>query len=120
VDDLHLVVSVARLYYEKGLKQEEIARRVKISRASVSLILAEARRKGIVEITIRNPLENHRELSQALASRFGLKRCVVVPTAIRETEVLIDLTASRAAAPAMPSCPATGGVASCRASASCH
>jgi deoxyribonucleoside regulator len=97
MDDLELMVSVARMYYQRGLKQEEIARRVKVSRASISLLLAEARRRGIVEITIRNPLEDHAELSRKLAAEFGLQRCVVVPTSIRETDILIDLTASRAA-----------------------
>jgi deoxyribonucleoside regulator len=97
MDDLQLMVSVARMYYQEGLKQEEIAKRVKVSRASISLILTEARRKGIVEITIRNPLEDNAELSRALCAQFGLARCVVVPTSIRETEILIDLTASRAA-----------------------
>jgi len=97
VDDLELIVSVARMYYQRGLKQEEIARRVKVSRASVSLLLAEARRRGIVEITIRNPLEDHAELSRRLAAEFSLQRCVVAPTSIRETDILIDLTASRAA-----------------------
>jgi len=97
MDDLELMVSVARMYYQRGLKQEEIARRVKVSRASVSLLLAEARRRGIVEITIRNPLEDHAELSRKLAAEFGLQRCVVAPTSIRETDILIDLTASRAA-----------------------
>ena len=64
MDDLQLMVSVARMYYQQGLKQEEIAKRVKVSRASISLILAEARRSGIVEITIRNPLEDNAELSR--------------------------------------------------------
>ena len=85
------------MYYQQGLKQEEIAKRVKVSRASISLILAEARRSGIVEITIRNPLDDNAELSRELCARFGLARCVVVPTSIRDTETLIDLTASRAA-----------------------
>jgi deoxyribonucleoside regulator len=97
MDDLELMVSVARMYYQRGLKQEEIARRVKVSRASISLLLAEARRRGIVEITIRNPLEDHAELSRRLAAEFGLQRCIVAPTTIRETDILIDLTASRAA-----------------------
>ena len=97
MNDLQLTVSVARMYYQQGLKQEEIAKRVKVSRASISLILAEARRSGIVEITIRNPLEDNAELSRALCAQFGLARCVVVPTSIRETDILIDLTASRAA-----------------------
>jgi deoxyribonucleoside regulator len=97
MDDLQQIVNVARMYYQQGLKQEDIAKRVKISRASVSLILTEARRKGIVEITIRNPLEDNTELSAALAREFHLQRCLVVPTSIRETDILIDLTASRAA-----------------------
>jgi deoxyribonucleoside regulator len=97
MDDLQQIVNVARMYYQQGLKQEDIARKVKISRASVSLILAEARRKGIVEITIRNPLEDNAELSAELARQFRLQRCLVVPTSIRQAEVLIDLTTSRAA-----------------------
>ncbi len=97
MDDLQLMVSVARMYYQQGLKQEEIAIRLKVSRASISLILAEARRSGIVEITIRNPLEDNAELSRALCAQFGLARCMVVPTSIRESDILIDLTASRAA-----------------------
>ncbi|MGA2481211.1 MAG: sugar-binding domain-containing protein [Spirochaetia bacterium] len=97
MDDLQKIVNVARMYYEKGLKQEDIARKVKISRASVSLILAEARRKGIVEITIRNPLDDNTELSDALCHEFRLERCIVVPTSVRETDILIELTASRAA-----------------------
>jgi deoxyribonucleoside regulator len=97
MDDLQKIVNVARMYYEQGLKQEDIARKVKISRASVSLILTEARRKGIVEITIKDPLEDDTELSASLAREFHLQRCLVVPTSIRETDILIDLTASRAA-----------------------
>jgi deoxyribonucleoside regulator len=97
MDDLQQIVNVARMYYQQGLKQEEIAKRVKISRASVSLILAEARRSGIVEITIRNPLEDNGELSRTLSREFSLRRCIVVPTSIRETDILIELTASRAA-----------------------
>jgi DNA-binding transcriptional regulator LsrR (DeoR family) len=97
VDDLQIMVNVARMYYEQGRKQEEIARRLKVSRASISLLLAEARRRGIVEITIRNPLEDNAELSRALCARFDLTRCVVVPTSIRKTETLIDLNAARAA-----------------------
>jgi DNA-binding transcriptional regulator LsrR (DeoR family) len=96
MDDLQTMVSVARMYYEQGRKQEEIARRLKVSRASISLLLAEARRRGIVEITIRNPLEDNPELSRALCTRFSLTRCVVVPTSIRKTETLIDLNAARA------------------------
>ena len=124
MDDLQQIVNVARMYYQQGLKQEDIAKKVKISRASVSLILTEARRKGIVEITIRNPLEDDAELSTLFrgVSPEALPRGADLH---RETDILIDLTASRAAevfneeakratrwglpgaAPATPSCPPT-------------
>lgn len=97
MDDLQLIVRVARMYYQQGLKQEEIARRLKVSRASISLLLTEARQRGIVEITIRNPLEDNAELSRELSAGFGLARCIVVPTSVRETDTLIDLASARAA-----------------------
>lgn len=85
------------MYYQQGLKQEEIARRVKVSRASISVLLSEARRRGIVEITIRNPLEDNAELSREISAGFGLARCIVVPASVRETDTLIDLASARAA-----------------------
>lgn len=94
--DIQLMVSVARMYYMDGLKQEEIAKKVEVSRASVSLILAEAKRQGIVEIRVKNPLSDHSELSEEFMRRFDLDRCVVVPTSNRNTDVLIELTATRA------------------------
>jgi deoxyribonucleoside regulator len=97
MEDLQLIVRVARMYYQQGLKQEEIARRLKVSRASISLLLTEARQRGIVEITVRNPLEDNTELSRELSTSFSLARCVVVPTSVRETNALIDLVSTRAA-----------------------
>ena len=97
MEDVQQIVNVARMYYLRGMKQEEIAKKLKVSRASISLILTEAKRKGIVEITIHNPRENNDEISRALSARFAVDRCTVVPTSIRETDVLIELTAARAA-----------------------
>ncbi len=94
--DIQLMVNVARMYHREGLKQDEIARDVGVSRASVSMILAEAKRQGIVEITIRNPLADDEELADRLVRRFELRRCVVVPTANRTTDVLMELVAGRA------------------------
>ena len=41
-----LLLDVARLYWEEGLGQEEVARRTGYSRPTVSRMLAEARRVG--------------------------------------------------------------------------
>ena len=46
------MIEVARLYYEDGLSQNEIAKKLEISRPLVSIILNEAKERGIVTITI--------------------------------------------------------------------
>lgn len=94
--EIQQMVTVARLYYLHGLKQEEIARKVNVSRASISLILAEARRQGIVEIRVSNPLDDEESLSSEFVRLFDLSRCVVVPTSSRNATILIDLVATRA------------------------
>jgi len=52
---MHQMVLASRLYYLQDLTQAEIARRLGTSRASVSRLLSEARRLGIVTIEITEP-----------------------------------------------------------------
>ena len=54
------------MYYIDGLKQEEIAKQVQISRSLISMILTEAKEVGIVEVNIRNPLLNNDFISSRL------------------------------------------------------
>ena len=63
----------SRLYYELGLTQREIADELGIGRARVIGLLAEARRRGIVTITIESPLLENVELGEALAERYALR-----------------------------------------------
>ena len=49
------MVLASRLYYLDDLTQAEIARRLGTSRESVSRLLSEARRQGIVQIEISPP-----------------------------------------------------------------
>lgn len=94
--DISLMVKVAHMYHEDGMKQDEIAGKLQISRALVSMILTEARDVGIVEINIRNPLVNNEILSDELIKLFGLKECVVIPTSLQDTHTLRKLVAERA------------------------
>ena len=73
------VVWVAWLYYEEALTQEEIARRLGVSRASVIGMLQEARDRGVVTISMSPRHLQSIGLSRALANRFGLRNCVVIP-----------------------------------------
>ena len=94
--DISLMVRVAQMYHEQGMKQDEIAGILQISRAMISMILTEAMNKGIVEINIRNPLVNNDELSNELMRLFELRECVVIPTSVQDTRTLRKLVAKRA------------------------
>ncbi len=95
--DVSLIVKVAQMYYLDGLKQEEIAKQIGISRSLISMILTEAKERGIVEITIRDPLLNHGELSRRLAAFYPKTAFTVVPTSSRDPDALRKLVAQRAA-----------------------
>jgi deoxyribonucleoside regulator len=94
--DISLMVKVAHMYHEDGMKQDEIAGKLQISRAMISMILYEARDVGIVEINIRNPLVNNEVLSNELIRLFELKECVVIPTSLQDSHTLRKLVAERA------------------------
>jgi deoxyribonucleoside regulator len=95
--DVSLIVKVAQMYYLDGLKQEQIAKQIGISRSLISMILTEARERGIVEITIRDPALNHDQLSRRLAAFYPKTSFTVVPTSSRDHDTLRKLVAQRAA-----------------------
>ena len=73
-----LAVRVAWCYYELGLTQQEVAARLGVTRVRVNRLLAEARRRGVVRISITSELAENVELEERLKSRFGLDRARVV------------------------------------------
>ncbi|MBO1308877.1 sugar-binding transcriptional regulator [Enterococcus sp. 669A] len=83
-DDKRLLVEIASLYYEQGLKQEEIAKRVNISRSLVSKYLVRSREEGIVEITIHDEYASpYRALEEQLQEKFGLEDVICIESAGR-------------------------------------
>lgn len=78
------LVQAARLYYEDGLTQAQVAAKIGVSRPQVSKMLAHAREAGIVHIEIRPPVAGDAELLKLLQQRFGIKGGIVLPQAQRE------------------------------------
>lgn len=79
--DTALVVRAARLYYEQGRSQTEVAQELGLSRSNVSRILTQARERGIVEISIHDPdgpPRHHPAVEAALKARFSLREAHVV------------------------------------------
>jgi DNA-binding transcriptional regulator LsrR (DeoR family) len=68
-----LMHAAAQLYYAEDATQAQIATRLGMSRATVSRLLAEARREGIVRIEIVAPVEHDLdELGERLRDALGL------------------------------------------------
>ena len=73
------LVWAAWLYYEEGLTQGEIADLLGASRPTVNAYLADARSKGIVNISIATPKLRSLSIARAVEEHFGLDDCLVVP-----------------------------------------
>jgi DNA-binding transcriptional regulator LsrR (DeoR family) len=75
--DQQILVKAARLYYEEGRSQNEIATTLQVSRSSVSRMLTAARERGIVQVQINDPAGRDLGLESELGERFGLRDCRV-------------------------------------------
>jgi DNA-binding transcriptional regulator LsrR (DeoR family) len=69
---------VARLYYLDGLGQSEVAKFAKVSQAKVSRLLALAKERGIVRITVADYDPRRREIEDQLRRKFALKDVAVI------------------------------------------
>ena len=88
---------VALLYYEKNLTQNEIAKIMNLSRQTVSKLLNDAVREGIVEIKVHDPETNCTELERELCNSFGLKNAVVCGVSTDNAELCLMKTVKKAA-----------------------
>ena len=92
-----LKVRVAKQYYFDGLSQEEIARRVNLSRPSVSRLLNACVKEGIVQIYIDEVSSFGAELALQIKERFDLNHTIVVPSGynIEATKEKVGQAAAR-------------------------
>jgi len=97
IDDLRLMVKVARMYYQEGLRQREITERLHIHQSTVSRLLKRAEKEGIVRISVVAPPGVNPELEAQLESRFQLKQAIVVDSIEDEDQIARDLGAAAAA-----------------------
>lgn len=73
------LLQAARMYYEQGKTQSEIASELGVSRPLVSVMLNEARACGIVTITVNDIRVTEDVLTQKLTQGFGVARVIIVP-----------------------------------------
>lgn len=83
-----LMIKVAHMYHEQGLRQADIAHSLHISQARVSRLLKRAADAGVVRTIVVSPPDVHTDLEQALERQFNLLEAVVVDVEGDEQEIL--------------------------------
>jgi DNA-binding transcriptional regulator LsrR (DeoR family) len=95
-DELRLIAKVARLYYERRVRQADIAAQLDLSQATVSRLLKRAEEEGIVRITVSVPHGAYTELEEELQAAYGLKEAIVVDAVDDDGQLLRNLGAAAA------------------------
>jgi deoxyribonucleoside regulator len=72
------LVEIAQLYYEKNMTQEEISKKMGVSRPLISRMLNEARDMGIVTVQIRVPETGSAPLLNRLRTIYHLRDGIIV------------------------------------------
>ncbi len=96
-DKITKAIEAAKLYYLLDYNQNEISKVLGVSRPTVSRLLQLAKDEGIVQITIKDPVENIENLAAALEKKFGLKKAVVVSIPQYEGTVIKTFLGEKAA-----------------------
>ena len=82
-----LMARVAWYYYCCNMTQQEIAKRLDITRMKVIRLLDKARASGMVQFRIRSGDERRMELEQAMIQKYNLKDCFLVPSPADEADI---------------------------------
>ncbi len=93
-----LAVRICWHYYTLGMTQQEIAEKLGINRVRVNRLLAEARRRGVVRVTIHSKLADAVALEHRLSEAFGLDLVEVVVGSMQDEQRLAEVIGGAAAA----------------------
>jgi len=87
-DRLKKMIDAAKMYYQLDYSQQDIAKKLGISRPTVSRLLQLAKEEGIVQIKILDPTLDNEILARHLEERYNLKKAVVVSVPQNEDRVV--------------------------------
>src|SRR5215470_5461931 len=68
------------LYYIAGQTQDEIAKRLRVSRATVQRLVSLCLSERLITFRLEHPIAACMDLATRMTERFGLKTCEIVPT----------------------------------------
>ncbi len=98
LDEMRLVVRVARMYYEWDMKQSAIARQLGLSQPTVSRLLQQAQSEGIIRISVNVPQGVYTDLEEQLVRQYRLRDAIVVDCSGEADERFIERQIGAAAA----------------------
>ena len=96
VAQLRLIAKVARMYYEGGVRQPQIAAELNMSQARVSRLLRQASDIGVVRTVVTLPPGVYTDLEEELQRKFGLRDAVIVDADGARGQVIPALGAATA------------------------
>jgi DNA-binding transcriptional regulator LsrR (DeoR family) len=85
------------LYYVAGNTQDEIARKLGVSRQSAQRLVAMAVSEKLIKVRMDHPIAHCMDLASALSDRFELKICEVVPSDPDAPDLLTGIAIAAAA-----------------------
>ena len=97
-EDRRKILKVVTMYYEQGLTQAAIAKKIGVSRPVVSKILQQSRENGMVTISIKDESVYTVNLGLQLEEKYQLKEVIVVASNDNVQSEKVQLEVSKAAA----------------------
>jgi DNA-binding transcriptional regulator LsrR (DeoR family) len=83
------LIKIAKMYYDEGMTQDEIAKRLSLSRQKVNRLMKRLIPEGIVQISIDDSLDEYVELEKRLEEELGLEEAIVIQSDL-DLHVLLD------------------------------
>lgn len=96
-DELRLLTRVARMLYERNMRQSDIAKQLGLSQSTISRLISRAKDEGIVRISVNVPQGVYSEIEEELIAAYDLRDAIVVDCQ-SENEQIIQRDIGTAAA----------------------
>lgn len=77
--DQDIKTKIAFWYHTCGMTQDEIARRLGLTRQKVNAVIGSLRDEGIVTVSVRGCEREHLDWEHLLEERFGLRQAIITP-----------------------------------------
>jgi DNA-binding transcriptional regulator LsrR (DeoR family) len=85
------------LYFVAGNTQDEIARKLGVSRQAAQRLVSLAVSEKLIRVQLAHPIAQCMELARALSERYALKRCEVVPADPASSSAVLGVAQATAA-----------------------